>query len=126
MLPTSTPTPTPPIVQFQPLPTATPLSGGGQDITINVTLYYDVNNSFTPELTEGIENVAVFLFDSATGNLLSFGTTNETGTIRFTLAMVSGPIRVVVPFLNYNQIIVGGSTDLLLRIAPQPLPIGIP
>jgi hypothetical protein len=126
MLPTSTPTPTPPVVQFQPLPTATPLSGGGQDITINVTLYYDVNNSFTPELTEGIQNVAVFLFDSATGDLLLFGTTNETGTIRFTLTMVSGPLRVVVPFLNYNQIIVGGSTDLLLRIAPQPLPIGIP
>jgi hypothetical protein len=112
-------------VQFQPLPTATSLAGG-QDITINVTLYYDVNNSFTPELTEGIENVAVFLFDSATGNLLLFGTTNETGTIRFTPTMVTGPIRVVVPFLNYNQIIVGGSTDLLLRIAPQPLPIGIP
>jgi hypothetical protein len=125
MLPTSTPTPTPPVVQFQPLPTATSLAGG-QDITINVTLYYDVNNSFTPELTEGIENVAVFLFDSATGNLLLFGTTNETGTIRFTPTMVTGPIRVVVPFLNYNQIIVGGSTDLLLRIAPQPLPIGIP
>ena len=126
MLPTSTATPTPPIVQFQPLPTSTPLSGGVQDITINVTLYYDVNNSFTPELTEGIENVVVFLFDSATGNLLLVGTTNETGTVRFSPVMASGPVRVVVPFLNYNQIIVGGSTDLLLRIAPQPLPIGIP
>ena len=133
-LPTSTPytpppptaTPTPPIVQFQPLPTATSISGGGQDVTINVTLYYDVNDSYTPELTEGVANVAVFLFDSATGNLLSFGTTNETGTIRFTGVMASGPVRVVVPFLNYNQIIVGGNEDLLLRIAPQPLPIGIP
>ena len=126
VLPTATPTPTPPVVQFQPLPTATPLSGGGQDVTINVTLYYDVNDSFTPELTEGIINVAVFLFDSATGNLLQFGTTNETGAIRFTDVMASGPVRIVVPFLNYNQIIVGGNEDLLLRIAPQPLPIGIP
>ncbi len=126
VLPTTTPTPTPPVVQFQPLPTATPLSGGGQDVTINVTLYYDVNDSFTPELTEGIVNVAIFLFDSATGNLLQFGTTNETGAIRFTGVMASGPVRIVVPFLNYNQIIVGGNEDLLLRIAPQPLPIGIP
>lgn len=125
-LPTVTPTPPPPIVQFQPLPTATSIAGGGQDVTINVTLYYDVNESYTPELTEGVANVAVFLFDSATGNLLSFGTTNETGTIRFTGVTASGPVRVVVPFLNYNQIIVGGSEDLLLRIAPQPLPIGIP
>jgi hypothetical protein len=31
-----------------------------------------------------------------------------------------------VPSLNYNQIVVGGSADLLLRIAPQPLPIGNP
>ena len=104
-MPSATATPTPPIVQFQPLPTATSISGGGQDVTINVTLYYDVNESFTPELTEGVANVAVFLFDSATGNLLSFGTTNETGTIRFTGVMASGPVRVVVPFLNYNQII---------------------
>ena len=76
-------------------------------MTINVTLYYDVNDSFTPELTEGIVNVAVFLFDSATGNLLQFGTTNETGAIRFTGVIASGPVRIVVPFLNYNQIIVG-------------------
>jgi hypothetical protein len=126
VLPSSTPTPTPPIVQFQPLPTSTPAGGGGQDLSINVTLYYDVNNSFTPELTEGIANVSVFLFDSATGDLLSFGTTNETGVIRFSPVQALGPVRVVVPFLNYNQIVVGGSADLLLRIAPQPLPIGIP
>lgn len=125
-LPTATPTPTPPVVQFQPLPTATSIFGGGQNVTINVTLFYDSNNNFMPELPEGIANVAVFLFDSATGNLLVFGTTNETGTIRFADIVVAGPIRVVVPFLNYNQIVVGGNADLLLRIAPQPLPIGIP
>ena len=126
MLPTNTPTPTPPSIQFQPLPTATPFMPIGQTTTINVTLYYDRNNNFTPELTEGIVDVAVALYDNVTGQLLSFGYTNDAGMIRFTSIATSGPVRVSVPYLNYSQVVVGGDANLLLRVAPQPLPIGIP
>ncbi|VAW43323.1 hypothetical protein MNBD_CHLOROFLEXI01-4561 [hydrothermal vent metagenome] len=122
-----TPTPAPPpLVQFQPLPTATPAGGGAQAATINVTLYYDSNNNFLPELTEGIVNAAVSLYDNGTGQLISFGHTNETGVARFTAVNATSAIRVVVPFLNYSQVVLGDSAEILVRVAPQPLPIGIP
>lgn len=122
-----TPTPAPPpVVQFQPLPTSTPAGGGTQGATINVTLYYDSNNNFLPELTEGIVNANVALYDNGTGQLLSFGQTNETGVARFTAVNAAGAIRVVVPFLNYSQVVVGNNAEILVRVAPQPLPIGIP
>jgi hypothetical protein len=122
-----TPTPAPPpVVQFQPLPTSTPAGGSTQSATINVTLYYDSNNNFLPELTEGIVNAAVALYDNGTGQLIAFGHTNETGVARFTAVNAAGAVRVVVPFLNYSQVVAGSSADILIRVAPQPLPIGIP
>lgn len=122
-----TPTPAPPpVVQFQPLPTSTPAGGGAQAATINVTLYYDSNNNFLPELTEGIVNAAVALYDNGTGQLISFGHTNETGVARFTAVNATGAIRVVVPFLNYSQVVLNENAEILVRVAPQPLPIGIP
>ncbi len=122
---TLTPAPPPP-VQIQPLPTATPASGGQRLVVVNVTLYYDSNNNFTPELTEGIMDAAVALYDNNTGQLLAFGYTNEAGMIRFDSIAATGPLRVVVPFLNYNQIVVGNESNILIRVAPQPLPAGIP
>lgn len=122
-----TPTPAPPpVVQFQPLPTSTPAGGGTQAATINVTLYYDSNNNFLPELTEGIVNAAVALYDNGTGELISFGHTNETGVVTFTAVNAAGAVRVVVPFLNYSQVVAGSNAEILVRVAPQPLPIGIP
>jgi hypothetical protein len=123
---TPSPTATPPAVQFQPLPTATPFGGGQQNIAINVTVYYDTNFNFLPEMNEGIMDVAVALYDNASGSLIAFGSTNEAGSVSFTSLTAAGPVRVVVPFLNYNQVVVGGSSNILLRVAPQPLPIGIP
>lgn len=121
-----TPTPQPPpVIQIQPLPTATAFPAG-ESVTINVTLYYDSNMNFMPELTEGIADVAIALYDNATGQLLAFGRTNEAGMIRFSSVNTVGAVRVVVPFLNYSQTVPAGSTDILLRVAPQPLPIGIP
>ena len=123
---TPSPTATPPVVQFQPLPTSTPASGGPQDVLISVTLYYDTNNNFTPDPGEGIQDVAVALYENASGRLLAFGYTNEAGSVSFDSITATGPVRVVVPFLNYSQIVVGGQANILLRIAPQPLPIGVP
>ncbi len=123
----ATPTPAPPpAVQFQPLPTATPSLGLEKPVSVNITLYYDTNVNFTPELNEGIMDVAVALYDNATGQLISFGYTNEAGMIRFDSVTAGGAVRVVVPFLNYSQVVLGDSENILLRVAPQPLPIGIP
>lgn len=121
------PTPAPPpIVNVQPLPTSTPAAGGGQTVTIDVTVFYDSNNNYLPELTEGIIDTAVALFDNATGELLSFGNTNEAGMIHFENIQTAGTVRIVVPFLNYSQVITQSTDEVLIRVAPGTLPIGIP
>ncbi|MCP4359251.1 MAG: hypothetical protein GY796_14655 [Chloroflexi bacterium] len=121
------PTPVPPpLVNIQPLATATSVSGGRQTVTIDVTVYYDSNNNFLPELTEGIIDTAVALFDNGTGELLSFGQTNEAGMIHFAAVEASGTVRVVVPYFNLTQIVTQSSDELLIRVAPGTLPIGIP
>ncbi len=135
-LPTSTPfdvsallTPDapPPEVVFQPLPTAVSSTGsGGLLSTVNVTAFYDANNDFTPAIEEGINNIAVMLFDNGTGELTAFGYTNEAGMVRFDSVATSGALRVVVPFLNYTQIVTSSTSDILIRVAPAAMPGGIP
>lgn len=93
---------------------------------VNVTLYYDSNNNFMPELTEGIVDAAVALYENSTGQLLAFGYTNEAGMIRFDGIETTGALRIVVPFLNYSQVVIGDESTVLIRVAPQPLPAGIP
>ena len=118
--------PTPAVINIQPLPTSTAVSPSSQSLTINVTLYYDQNNNFMPELTEGIMDAAVALYDNATGALIAFGYTNEAGMAQFNNIETSGSVRVDVPFLNYSQVVLASNSDILVRVAPQPLPIGIP
>ena len=123
LLPTPVP---PPIVGFQPLPTGTPVIGVRQSTSVQVTIYYDSNFNFMPELTEGISDVAVELFDNATGELLAFGYSNEAGVIRFEAVSSTGAVRVDVSYLNYSQVVTGASANILLRVEPRPLPSEIP
>ncbi|MEZ4515385.1 MAG: Calx-beta domain-containing protein [Chloroflexota bacterium] len=115
-----------PVVTVQPLPTATPAQGTQDTSTVNVTVYYDANFNFTPEPTEGIVDVAVALYDNTNGRLIAFGYTDELGMVRFDSITSSGAIRVEVPLLNYTQIVGPGESTIQLRVAPLPLPIGIP
>jgi len=137
-IPTPFPTPTPinpadfiptpeppPVVDVQPLPTVTPASGGTQAINIQVTVFYDSNRNYLPELNEGIMDTAVALYDNATNELLSFGQTNEAGVIRFE-TQTTGTVRIVVPYLNYTQIVTQASDEILIRVAPGTLPITLP
>jgi Calx-beta domain/Bacterial pre-peptidase C-terminal domain len=123
LLPTPVP---PPIIDFQPLATSTPAAGVRQATTVQVTMYYDSNFNFMPELTEGISDIAVELFDNATGELLAFGYTNEAGVVRFDGVTSTGAVRVVVAYVNYSQVVSGASAAILLRIEPRPLPSEIP
>lgn len=131
-LPTATPidlsflTPQPPVIDIQPLPTATSAAGSGQDVSVVVTLYYDENQNATVELNEGIVDAAVALYDNMSGQLIAFGYSNEAGVVQFSNIQTSGAVRVVVPFLNYSQIVAGTNGDIVIRVAPQPLPGGIP
>lgn len=115
-----------PEVTVQPLPTATLPSGQQGVSTVNVTVFYDSNFNFTPEPNEGIIDVAVTLFDNTNGRLLAFGYTNQSGMVRFEAIPTSGSIRVQVPLLNFSQIVGPGESNIFVRVAPLPLPIGIP
>jgi hypothetical protein len=115
-----------PEVTIQPLPTATLPAGAGELATVNVIVYYDSNFNFTPEDNEGIIDIAVALFDNTTGRLIAFGYTNQSGAVRFEAVPSSGAIRVAVPLLNYTQIVGPGESNIAVRVAPLPLPIGIP
>ena len=122
-----TPSPTPrPVVVIQPLPTATPAGPPVQQINLEITVYYDLNNNFTPESTEGVMDVAVAVYDNASGQLLSLGFTNGDGRVRFGPLTTTGPVRLVVPYLNFSQIVADESAAIQLRIAPRPLPGTIP
>ncbi|MGD8584017.1 MAG: Calx-beta domain-containing protein, partial [Chloroflexota bacterium] len=88
-VPTLTPTPTPNVI-IQPLPTSTPAVSSGRSVDFDLTVYYDANRNFTPELTEGVEDVAVAVYDNTTNELLAFGYTNEAGVIRFSSLVASG------------------------------------
>ncbi|MFN2138822.1 MAG: Calx-beta domain-containing protein [Candidatus Promineifilaceae bacterium] len=123
LLPTPVP---PPIVGFQPLPTSTPAGGALRSTSVQVTIFYDSNFNFMPELTEGIADVAVELFDNSTGQLLAFGYTNEAGVIRFEGVTSSGAVRVDVAYINFSQVVTGSSANILLRVEPRPLPSGSP
>ena len=115
-----------PEVTIQPLPTATPPVGSQGVSTVNVTVYYDSNFNFTPEVNEGIIDVAVALFDNTNGRLIAFGYTNQAGTVRFEAVPSSGAVRVEVPLLTFSQIVGPGESNIAVRVAPLPLPIGIP
>ena len=119
-------TSTPPAVRFQPLATATPVGGGQRSSELRITLYYDSNDNFQAEAREGIADVAVALYDNATGQLLQFGHTNESGLLNFGSIETIGALRVEVPFLSYSQIVVGTSSHILVRVAAQPLPVIVP
>jgi hypothetical protein len=112
----ATPTATP-NVQVQPLPTNTPMAAAGREISFELTVYYDSNLNFTPELTEGVEDVGVAIYDNMTNELLAFGYTNEAGTIRFSSLTVTGMIRISIPFLQFNQIATGDS-NVFIRVSP--------
>ncbi len=122
-----TPEPTPrPEIIIVPLPTSTPSAGDAEVVNLDITVYYDANESFTPELNEGVVGVSVAVYDNATGALLAFGYTNDAGNVRFGPIAASGAVRVSVPFLGFSQVVAGGDSTILIRIAPQETPIIIP
>ncbi|MDX1663245.1 MAG: PPC domain-containing protein [Candidatus Promineifilaceae bacterium] len=123
----ATPSPTPrPVIIINPLPTATPIGGGQQGVTAQITVYLDSNLNSMPELTEGIADVAVFLYDAASGQLLQVGFTNEAGTVRFGPVATTGALRVAIPFFDFSRTVTGPDANIVLRIVPRPLPGTIP
>ena len=126
--PSPTPTPTIPPLQLNilPLPTPTPASPLVTVITIDVLVYYDANQNMNPELEEGIQDLAVAVYDTVNNELAAFGYTGDSGGLHIGPLSVTGAVRVEVPLLGFSQRVVGPMEQIEIRIAPQPLPSAIP
>ncbi|MGB1249348.1 MAG: hypothetical protein ACPG8W_01845 [Candidatus Promineifilaceae bacterium] len=122
-LPTSTALPNP---NIQPIATPVPQATEQSQVQLDVLLYYDQNNNYTPELNEGIMDVAVSLYDNSTGQLLAFGYTNEGGLVSFGPFEVSDAVRITVSYFNFSQIVPASASNVNMRIAPSQLPNAIP
>jgi hypothetical protein len=104
-------------IQIIPLPTNTPATSQQVTINIELTVYFDNNNNFQVEIEEGVQDVAIAIYDNTTNELLAFGYTNEAGAIRFSSIAASGTVRVSIPYLQYTQTVIG-DTITSIRIAP--------
>ena len=122
---TDVPTPTP-VVNVNPLETPVPTVTPQTEINLDVLIYYDANESFSAESTEGVMDIAVLVYDNATGELLSFGSTNANGIVTFPGLQPQGNLRVNVEFLNFSQIVPVNIGRLDIRISPQQMPDLIP
>ncbi len=125
----STPTPPPtarPNISINPLPTVAPAMTPSFAANLQVVLFYDRNQNNLPEIDEGIVDMAVLAKDSATGELLALGYTNEAGLLRFELQPSSQTINIMIPYLNIDQTVSVNSNELLIRVASSNLPNSLP
>ncbi|HFC11745.1 MAG TPA: hypothetical protein ENJ56_02790, partial [Anaerolineae bacterium] len=123
-LPTMTPTPN---VGFVPLPTQAPQeTPQPSNVSLEVLVYYDANENFSAETTEGIVDIAVSIYDNVTGDLLAFGYTNSNGIVAFNGLQPQGALRVNIEFLAVSQIVPANSGQIPIRVSPQQMPNLIP
>lgn len=125
----STPTPPPtarPNISINPVPTNPPVMTPSFSANLQVVLFYDRNQNNLPEIDEGIVDMAVLAKDSATGELLALGYTNDAGIIRFELQPSSQTINIMIPYLNIDQTVSTNSNDLLIKVASSTLPSSLP
>lgn len=127
--PSATPTPTPtPGLTVRPLTTPTPPAAGtptSRFIPISVLVYYDGNGDGQPGAGEGIQALSVHAYEAASNQLLAQGSTDDQGSLEFTVA-ARGPVRVSIPYFSFNQLVSGDQATIRLRIPYQALPGATP
>jgi hypothetical protein len=94
-------------------------------VPVDLLVYYDVNDDRSPGAGEGIAGIQVLAYDTATGEQIAAGFTDEFGNLQFTAA-AQGAIRLSIPYFGISQL-AGSDGDVVhVRIGPQPLPSSIP
>jgi hypothetical protein len=140
--PTSTPLPS-------PTPTATPEPAGSTELivrpiktpapvvptatppgfrTFRVLIYYDENEDNQLGAGEGIPGFFVRVLSSTSGSPgdeLAHGYTDEQGQLSLTVPTVK-TVRVLVPLLGFDRLVEPSIPEVVIRIAPSPLPETIP
>ena len=128
--PTPTPTPEPVsgelgfILITTPEPVApTPTPGGFR--TFQVRVYFDANQDEQLGAGEGIAGFFIRALAPEDNAELARGYTDEQGQVSFTVSTV-GTVRVLVPLLGFDRMIEADKPEIVIRIAPPPLPDTIP
>ena len=124
-IPSPTLTPTPPFIKVNSLPTATPQGLPTVQIPISLLTYYDANNSNKYDPGEGIVGVSARVIDLTTGKLLTQGLTDTTGRVSFTVG-APGAVQLLVPYLNFSEIILPSGKAVTIRVNSSELPRAIP
>jgi len=125
LTPTPSLTPTPPFVRVEPLPTATQPGLPLLQVPVSLLTYYDANNNNKYDPGEGIVGISARVFDLTTGKLLAQGLTDETGRVAFTVS-APGAVQLVVPYLNFSDIILPSGKAVKIGVSGRDLPRSIP
>ncbi len=135
--PTPTSTPEPPAstqLTVRPIKTPTPVVPTPTPPgfrTFRVLIYYDENEDNQLGAGEGISGFFVRVQDPASsasggsGDELAHGYTDEQGQLSLTVPTVK-TVRVLVPLLGFDRLVEPSIPEVVIRIAPSPLPDNIP
>lgn len=102
-----------------PTPTATGFR------TFRFRVYFDENTDNQPGAGEGIPGFFVRALAPESDEELARGYTDDQGQVSFTVPTV-GAVRVVVSLLGLDRMIAATQPEVIIRIAPPPLPDTIP
>ena len=125
-IPSPTPTVTPPAAQLDVRTLATPAPPSTEEpslhfIPVDLIVYYDANDDRSSGAGEGVAGVLVLAYDTATGEEIAQGFTDELGHLEFTAA-AEGVVRLSIPYLGVSHLVGEGSGTVYVRIAPGAVP----
>jgi hypothetical protein len=101
-----------------PTPRPTPEAPSLHFVPVNMIVYYDANNDNESGAGEGVAGVLVLAYDTATGEEIAQGFTDELGHLEFTAA-AEGLVRLRIPYLGISYVIGEESDTVYVRIAPH-------
>ncbi len=104
-----------------PTPPPPPASPTLHFVPVDFVVYYDANNDHEPGAGEGVAGLLVLAYDTATGEQIAQGFTDDLGHLQFTAA-AQGAVRLSVPFLGVSQLIGSEGATTYIRIAPPVAP----
>jgi hypothetical protein len=80
-------------------------------VAIQLSVASDKNGNSMPDTGEGVSGVSTRILDDRTGEVIDIVLTDVNGNAKV-VVMNDGPIRVVLPLLNYVQIVRGDSANI--------------
>jgi hypothetical protein len=101
-----------------PEPPPTPGTPALHFVPVDLLVYYDANDDRSPGAGEGVRGILIIAYDTATGEEIAQGFTDELGHLEFTVA-VQGLVRVSVPYLGISHVVGEETTTVTIRVAPS-------